>query len=311
LPPFWTINIHDQEPNMPGNPGPNPSGPGGPPPREATYLESDEEINQAIEALNAKRKAKLKAGSVRAPTPAEREAVVDDAVPAERPRDRPPMALLCILDDGKADGEWVRLRGDRCLIGRTEGDVRIPHDGMMSGRHAEITRQRVADGYRWFLTDQRSTNGTFVRVGSTVLVHQAEFLIGRGRYRFESGTSGQITTPELPQSPTSGTMPWAGESMRFGGPTLIEVVAGGDGQRFPLNLPEQWIGRDPKACRIVRPDDTLVNARHARLYRDPKGHWRIENNKTLNGIWLRVEQIPLTGNCRFRLGEQRFLFRVL
>src|SRR5262245_8973242 len=115
---------------MPGKPGPNPPGPGGPPQREATYLESDEEINQALEALKARRKGKPKPGHAPAPTAAERAEVLDDAVPAERPRDRPPMALLCILDDGKADGEWVRLRGDRCLIGRTEGDVRIPHDGM-------------------------------------------------------------------------------------------------------------------------------------------------------------------------------------
>ena len=75
--------------------------------------------------------------------------------------------------------------------------------------------------------------------------------------------------------------------------------------------PEYWIGRDAQSCQIARPDDLLVNARHARLYRNAKGEWHVENNKSLNGLWLRVEQMTLTGNCQFRLGEQRFLFRVL
>ena len=81
--------------------------------------------------------------------------------------------------------------------------------------------------------------------------------------------------------------------------------------RFALSLPEYWIGRDATSCAIARPDDVLVNARHARLYRDTKGQWHIENNKSLNGLWLRVvEPLPLAGACQFRVGEQRFLFRV-
>ena len=41
--------------------------------------------------------------------------------------------------------EWLRLRGDRVVIGRSEGDVLIPHDAMISGRHAELSR-RVEGG---------------------------------------------------------------------------------------------------------------------------------------------------------------------
>ena len=59
-----------------------------------------------------------------------------------------------------------------------------------------------------------------------------------------------------------------------------------------------------------RPDDPFVNPRHARLYRDPKGQWHVENNKSVNGLWLRVGEIPLGANCQFRMGEQRFLFRM-
>src|SRR5262249_44092885 len=71
-------------------------------------------------------------------TPIRREEASEDAAPF-KPTRRPPMALLCYLDDGSEDGEWFRMRTDRFVIGRTEGDVRIPHDGMISPRHAEIT----------------------------------------------------------------------------------------------------------------------------------------------------------------------------
>jgi hypothetical protein len=223
----------------------------------------------------------------------------------ERPSLRPPLALLCILDDGRHDGEWVRLRGDRHVLGRTEGDIRIPHDLQMSGRHAELVRQKAPAGYRWLLIDLQSTNGTFVRIGSTLLRHDNELLIGRGRYRFEAGAR------PVPDAPPGTTQGWAGGSIHSLVPALVEVVPAGTGQRFPLTLLEYWIGRDPKACALARPDDVLLNPCHARLYRDAQGQWHIANNKSLNGLWLRIDQMPLEGACQFRLGEQRFLFRLL
>src|SRR4051794_6574272 len=46
----------------------------------------------------------------------------DDSTP-HRPVNRPPMALLCAVDDGSEQGEWFRIRGDRTVIGRSQGDV--------------------------------------------------------------------------------------------------------------------------------------------------------------------------------------------
>jgi pSer/pThr/pTyr-binding forkhead associated (FHA) protein len=227
----------------------------------------------------------------------------------ERPLLRPPVALLCVLDDGKTDGEWVRLRADRTVIGRTEGDVRIPHDGVVSGQHAELVRQRVSNGFRWFLVDLKSTNGTFVRIGSTLLRHENEFLIGSGYYRFETATAA-VTLPP-PGTPQPSTQVWSGAPIHSLVPSLVEMGPDGPLRRINLTLPEYWIGRDAKSCPIARPDDVLVNARHARLYRDAKGQWHIEHNKSLNGLWLRiVEPMPLGNACQFRMGEQRFIFRM-
>jgi pSer/pThr/pTyr-binding forkhead associated (FHA) protein len=271
----------------------------------ATYLESDEDIRQALQA----RRAKLKGTGPTTPAGTPGHAPAEMEVQDERPVLRPPLGMLCILDDGKADGEWVRLRSDRTVIGRSEGDVRIPHDGLMSGRHAELVRQRTANGYRWGLVDLQSTNGTFVRIGSTLLKHENEVLIGGGRYRFEAG----LVPPgiEAPGTTPQTTQAWTDAPISALVPSLLEITPTGPGGRVTLRLPEYWIGRDAQSCAIARPDDSLCNPRHARLYRDAKGHWHIENNKSLNGLWLRItEPMPLGAACQFRLGEQRFIFRV-
>ena len=99
---------------------------------------------------------------------------------------RPPVAVLTVFDDGKNDGEVIRIRDQRFIIGRTEGDLRIPIDGRISSRHLEITLQTIGGIHRWVVTDLQSTHGMFVRVSRSVLADRAEFLVGNGRYRFET-----------------------------------------------------------------------------------------------------------------------------
>lgn len=289
-----------------GRPSPDPRGQE---PREVTRLESDEEIRQALQARRQRvaAKAPATAPGTQANAPAGEPVEVEPQ--AERPLLRPPMAMLCLLDDGKLDGEWVRLRADRTVIGRTEGDVRIPHDGLISSRHAEIVRENGPNGYRWLLVDLHSTNGSFVRIGSSFLKNDHEVIIGAGRYRFES--SAPLSPGDEAAGPQGGTQAWSGAApVRSLVPALVELAPSGPVNRLALTLPEYWIGSDAKACAIARPDDLLMNAKHARLYRDSRGQWHFENNKSRNGLWLRIqESIPLGGACQFRLGEQRFIFR--
>lgn len=122
---------------------------------EATRLESDDEIRQAILA----RRARLanKEGVAQQDSTAAASAEAD--VQSERPTRRPPMALLGILDDGKLEGEWLRLRAERTVLGRTEGDILIPHDGMISSRHAELTRQHASTGWRGCSRSMRAKHG--------------------------------------------------------------------------------------------------------------------------------------------------------
>lgn len=148
-----------------------------------------------------------------------------------------------------------------------------------------------------------------MRIGSTILRPGNELILGGGRYRFEAGSN--LSEAVGPANSGGATRAWGGSPVTNLMPALVEVTPAGPEQRHTLTRPEYWLGRDA-TCLIARPDDLLVNPRHARLHCDADGHWRVENNKSLNGLWLRVEPtLPLQGTCQFRLGEQRFVFKVL
>jgi hypothetical protein len=127
--------------------------------RSGTLMETEEDIRQALLA---------KQGGAAA---AKHSSPAAGASPY-RPTLRPPVALLTVLDDGKNDGEVLRLRTDRFVIGRSEGDFNIRHDTLISARHLEITRHRAGDQYRWVLTDLQTTNGLFIRCSRIALVDQ-------------------------------------------------------------------------------------------------------------------------------------------
>jgi pSer/pThr/pTyr-binding forkhead associated (FHA) protein len=77
-----------------------------------------------------------------------------------------------------------------------------------------------------------------------------------------------------------------------------------------LTKPDNLVGRNPTTCTIVLGQDPLVSPQHARIYKDSKGRWHVENKKSLNGTWIRIHELALDAACQFLLGEQRFLFRV-
>lgn len=261
-------------------------------PVEGTRMESVEEIRQATGVLR---------------TPTLKEATGSDTMPF-RPLQRPPLALLCVLDDGKDDGEWVRIRRSPFVIGRVEGDLVIPHDSLISGRHAELS-QRVEKGrYRWHLTDLRSSNGTYVRLSRALLRHGSELLLGSRRYRFDGPAGEQAVISE--GAPPQGTRGWR-EPAVGSAPSLVELTPRGDGQRYLLPAEENWLGRDPTQATVVLANDPLVSPRHARLARDAKGRWMLENARSLNGTWIRQERIAIDGAGQFQLGEQRFLIKLL
>ncbi len=89
--------------------------------------------------------------------------------------------LVQILDDGRT-GEIRLLSGERCQLGREIGDIVMPTDGFISGRHcvfAQVNGETV-------LTDLGSSNGTYVRVRGEADVGHGDFvLVGNQMLRVE------------------------------------------------------------------------------------------------------------------------------
>jgi pSer/pThr/pTyr-binding forkhead associated (FHA) protein len=195
-----------------------------------------------------------------------------------RPTVRRPMALVHVIDDGREDGEIVRMRGDRLVVGRVDGDVVIPHDLFMSPTHASL--ERLPEG-GWRLADLGSATGTFVRVDRARLRHERMIQVGSTRLRFH-----EVDLTEA----------W-----------LIEVTPTGVGRRHECHAPVTTIGRG--GCTIAI-DDPFVDDVHAEIRRTHTG-WRIRNTGA-NGLWVRLDEpLELHAPAQFLCGEQRFVFEPL
>lgn len=289
-------------------PSPQPSQTPAIPERTGTVFETDEDILRELLRNKADVELVGKTGQPAAsPVPGAHTQPRSSSAKPYRPTQRPPLALLTVLDDGKGEGEVLRLRSDRFVIGRTEGDLLIPHDPQISGRHLEITRQRSGEKYRWVVTDLQSSNGLFVRVSRAHLADKAEFLAGIGRYRFEMPNSNLPETVDAPpaDAPPGSTRPLGVDAAMLLQPALVELIGGKVLSRLPLAKAEYWIGSDP-ACSICRASDPFIEPRHIRVYREANGSWHAQNNKTANGLWLKVSQLTVTDSCSFQIGEQRF-----
>ncbi len=229
--------------------------------------------------------------SSRSTTSATDPAATDDHAAAPfRPIHRPPVGILQILDDDQASAEVVRIRAERTVLGRAGADVVIPHDSLVSSRHAEITRHSEGGTYTWQLTDVGSTNGTFIKAAQAKLKDGEIFMAGGHLFRFEESGSDSSGPRQA---------------------SLVMMTAPDGPKTVPLERSEFWIGRDPALGAGALPDDPTLDRKHVLLHRGPKAQWLAKDINSVNGLWIRVKQTALKNGCTFQLGEQRFNFFVL
>jgi pSer/pThr/pTyr-binding forkhead associated (FHA) protein len=298
------------------------------PDHTATCLETDEDVMQALRAndlLSGKAPALQPAepipgrpiplGSQPSANAASGSAEALNARSSAklyRPTKRPPIAVLTVFDDGKTEGEEYRLRAGRFIIGRTEGHLKLAHDAQVSSKHVEISRRNVGGEQRWVIADLKSTNGLYARVSRTALPDQSEFRVGQGQYRVLCPSRGGSTTADyVPAEANHGaTQPLGGDGVVAASlPTLVELFKCEAIGQITLSRPEYWIGTDP-VCLVGRPNDPFCEPRHARLFCDGQGAWNVENNMSLNGVWLRVPSLVATSTVQFQIGEQLFRLQV-
>ena len=241
--------------------------------------------------------------------PAENAGFPPEDVHDFRPRHRPAVPVLTVLDDGQPqEGETVRVRGESLAIGRSVGDLTLPNDSVISQAHAEIRRLPWRGGYQWHLVDLGSRNGTFVRCARAVLHSEAVVILGNRRFRLRNPLS-----PRSGEPPAEHTRPVDGSQILGGVWPVLEETTGGTGRlRFELRndeFVEFEIGRVGGRAEI-QIDDPLLAYRHAVLRRLRDGSWMIAAERTRNGVWVSISDVVLTSNCCFRCGEQRFRFTI-
>lgn len=220
-----------------------------------------------------------------------------------RPVIRPAVPIVTVLDDGSVDeGEQIRIRKDSFVIGRSSGDLVIPNDATMSGRHAEIRLTTSRGQRQWTLHNLESVNGTFVRVGNAMLADDTIIIIGSRRFRIMKPVAKE---PEPPGEDTFRIDQQANSEQLW--PILTESSGKPNCLRFPLQAPQLTIGRTGGGCHIQL-DDPLIATLHAELVADPSGTWKIIGKKTRNGVWVNAASTPLASCCFFQCGEQRFKF---
>ena len=78
--------------------------------------------------------------------------------------------------------------------------------------------------------------------------------------------------------------------------------------------PSARLGRDPSLEITFDPNDDIVSALHARIWREPDGAWWLEDLESTNGTWLAGRRIAkpelLRTGDRFTLGQRGPVLRV-
>lgn len=224
-----------------------------------------------------------------------------------------PAPRILICDDGSLEeGETVYVRSDTTVIGRTKGDIVIGHDTAMSGSHAELTRRDFGGKYQWVLRDLGSSNGTFVRARAVTLKPGITVQLGSKRYRFEL-PSGTQMNPANGDANDAKTL-LVSDFRSIPDDALPALVEGSSPHsaaqvRYPFKTTRVTIGR-PGCGNNIELDDLCLARLHAVVTRDVTGAWQLQAQPSLNGVWVRVDAIPLTNNNHFQCGEQRFRFHL-
>jgi hypothetical protein len=97
--------------------------------------------------------------------------------------------------------------------------------------------------------------------------------------------SGKAAARSASPAPPKAARPDRKAARRRKGPTRLTVTAGPlAGTTLPLRPAGTLIGRSPECALVL--DDDYASGRHARIYQEDDGTWRVEDLRSTNGTFL-------------------------
>ena len=248
---------------------------------------------------------------LRSPSPANSEGNTLEESVAFAPRRRPWYPQLSILDDHSTEaGEIVRLRKDSFTLGRAACDLSFPAEGLMSGTHARISLQEIAaNHWEWVLEDMSSRNGVFLRQVEFPLLPGNEFLLGGTKVMVH----GDCQLNRKSNEPIPFWSAFEADLERIRSKPELEICSylfSQESHTVQLKGRRLQLGRHAEGATAFAVDP-FVEPVHATVQKTESHSWKIIDQKSLNGIWVRVRRAVLSQTTSFILGEQRFRFTLL
>ena len=107
----------------------------------------------------------------------------------------------------------------------------------------------------------------------------------RVKSRGSGGGRAKAATRSATPAPPQAARPDRKAARRRKGPTRLTVTAGPlAGTTLPLRPAGTLIGRSPECALVL--DDDYASGRHARIFQDDDGTWRVEDLRSTNGTYL-------------------------
>lgn len=203
----------------------------------------------------------------------------------------PGRAKLTVIKGEGGDGISYALNAAEHTAGRESGVILFPDDAFLSPEHASFHYR----DQRLYLTDQSSTNGTFVRVREPHHLSDGDlFMCGQQLLRLD------LCQDETDYPDEEGTLMYVSPN-RHCRLQVVQVVEGGLlGAVASAASGELTIGRE--GCELSVEDDIHLSRRHARVSLERDGRVLLTDLGSRNGTFVRVK-----GEVRLAHGDYVFM----
>lgn len=205
----------------------------------------------------------------------------------------PGRAKLILIAGEDLEGLSYHLNSTKHIAGRGKGVILFPDDHYLDEQHATFFYK----ANQIYLSDDQSTNGTFLRIREPVTLDDGdEFSVGQQRFRLE------ILDLKEGYSAADQTMMYIspGLGYRF---RLVHILDGQKpGNAFCSAANSLTIGRE--GVDIIFPDDRHISRNHARVsWQD--GAVVLEDLDSKNGTFVRIkEEQPLQHGDYVFMGKE-------